>query len=332
MIGLKILGAGKYLPERVVDNEAFTKIVDTSDEWITKRTGIKKRHLSDGEYTWMMGLKAAKDALAQAKVDPLEVDMIIVTTVSADFAYPSMSNIIQGKLGAKNAFGIDISCACAGFVYGLDMAQRYIATEEDVKTVLIVSPENVTKSVDYTDRSTCVLFGDGAGAVVVRAGGERIYSYLATDGTGAEMIYAHLDPPKNAFMDKEKAEENAKAFPKETGRNMFMNGQEVYKFATKMMPYSMQKACEKAGIEPIDLKYIIPHQANYRIIETAARNLKVPMEKVFVNVQNLGNISSACIPVCLTELIAQGKLESGDKIGLVGFGAGLIYGAVVVTI
>ncbi len=331
-MGIRLLGAGMYLPEKVVTNEDFTKIVDTSDEWITKRTGIKRRHISQGEYTWSMGLKAAKNAISNAKIDLLEIDMIIVTTISADFAYPSMSNVIQGKLGAKNAFGIDICCACAGFVYGLDMAQRYIDTDSNIKTVLVISSENVTKTVDYTDRSTCVLFGDGAGAVVVTKSENQAYSYLGADGTGAELLYSHLYPANNGFTDENVALENAKAFPNETGRYMYMDGQEVYKFAVNAMPDAMEKACEKAGIRPNDLDYIIPHQANIRIIETAVKRMNVDIDKVFVNIQETGNISSACIPVCLTQLVEQGKVKSGDKVGMVGFGAGLIYGAIVLTV
>ncbi len=331
-MGIKILGTGMYLPEKVVTNEDFTKIVDTSDEWITKRTGIKRRHISQGEYTWVMGLKAATSAIKNAKINPLEIDMIIVTTISADFAYPSMANVIQGKLGANNAFGIDICCACAGFVYGLDMAQRYINTDSDINNVLIVSSENVTKTVDYTDRSTCVLFGDGAGAVVVTRGENQAYSYLGADGTGAELLYAHLYPANNGFTDENVALENSKAFPNETGRYMYMEGQDVYKFAISAMPYAMEKACEKAGLKPKDLDCIIPHQANIRIIETAAKRMNVDMDKVFVNIQDTGNISSACIPVCLTQLLEQGKIKSGDKVGMVGFGSGLIYGAIVITV
>lgn len=331
-MGIRLLGAGMYLPEKIVTNEDFTKIVDTSDEWITKRTGIKRRHISQGEYTWSMGLKAAKNALGSANVDPMDIDMIIVTTISADFAYPSMANVIQGKLGAKNAFGIDICCACAGFVYGLDMAQRYMDTDSNINTVLVVSSENVTKTVDYTDRSTCVLFGDGAGAVVVTKSENQAYSYLGADGTGAELLYAHLYPANNGFTDKNIALENSRAFPSETGRYMYMDGQEVYKFAISAMPEAMEKACEKAGIKPKDLDYIIPHQANIRIIETAVKRMNVDINKVFVNIQETGNISSACIPVCLTQLVEQGKIKPGDRVGMVGFGAGLIYGAIILTI
>ena len=331
-MGIRLIGAGMYLPELVVDNEDFTKIVETSDEWITKRTGIKRRHISQGEYTWSMGLKAAQNAVKNAKITPLDVDMIIVTTVNSDFAYPSMSNVIQGKLGAKNAFGIDICCACAGFVYGLDMAQKYIDSDENIQTVLIISSENMTKTVDYSDRSTCVLFGDGAGAVVVKKSDQKAYSYLGADGTRAELLYAHLYPSNNVFTTKELAAKNSKIFPNETGRYMYMNGKEVYKFAISAMPMAMEKACQKAGIAPKDLDYIIPHQANIRIIETAMKKMGVDKSKVYVNIRETGNISSACIPVCLAQLFEQKKLKPGDKIGMVGFGAGLIYGAIVMTI
>lgn len=328
MNGITILGAGKYLPPKTVDNGDFEKLVDTSDEWITKRTGIKKRHVSNGEYTWVMGLKAAYEALSASCVSPNELDMIIVTTVTADFAYPSMSNVIQGELGAKNAFGIDISCACAGFVYGLDMAYRYICSGNDVNTVLIVSSENITKGVDYKDRSTCVLFGDGAGAVVVKRGENKLYSYLETKGDGSRLIYEHHGPPTNAFVD-EKSFDNLRMFPNETNGKMYMDGRETYKFAVSMMPYALQKACEKANLSPQDLDLVIPHQANIRIIETAVKNLGISMDKVYVNIQNLGNISSACIPVCLYDVINNGSLKRGNKVGLVGFGSGLILGACV---
>ena len=330
-LGIKIKGAGAYLPEKIATNEDFEKIVDTSNEWILKRTGIKQRHISQGEFTFSMGLKAAKQALKNANVTAQQLDLIIVTTVTADFYFPSMSNVIQGKLGAENAIGIDISCACAGFVYALDMAQRYIDFGDGIKTVLIVSAENMTKTVDYKDRSTCVLFGDGAGAVVVEKGENKAYSHLGVDGTQAELIYAHLFAPNNCFTEKEEALKNSKVFPNETGRFMFMDGPVVYSLAVKIMASSLKKACEKAKISPNELDLIIPHQANIRIIETAIKKLGVQKEKVYVNIEKTGNISSACIPVCLAQLLKEGKIKENQKIGLVGFGAGMIYGATVFT-
>lgn len=331
-MGIKIKGAGKYLPEKIATNEDFEKIVDTSNEWILKRTGIKTRHISQGEFTFSMGLKAAKQALKNAETTPQQLDLIIVTTVTADFYFPSMSNVIQGKLGATNAIGIDISCACAGFVYALDMAQRYIDFGDGINTVLIVSTENMTKTVNYKDRSTCVLFGDGAGAVVVEKGENKAFSHLGVDGNQAELIYAHLFPPSNYFTSKEQALKNSEVFPNETGRFMFMDGQAVYSLAVKTMVSSLKKACEKAKISPSELDLIIPHQANVRIIETAIKKLGVQKEKVYVNIEKIGNISSACIPVCLAELLEKGTIKEKQKIGLVGFGAGMIYGAMVLTV
>lgn len=331
-MGIKLVGFGAYLPDKIATNEDFEKIVDTSDEWIVKRTGIKKRHMSQGEYTFQMGFKAAKRAIKDAKISAMDVDLIIVTTVTADFYFPSMANVIQGMLGAKNAFGLDIACACAGFVYALDMAQRYIDFSDDIETVLIISSENMTKTVDYSDRSTAVLFGDGAACVVVKKGENKAYSYLGASGENSSLIYAHLYPPNNYFADKEKALENSKSFPNETGRFMFMNGPVVYRFAVEAIVNSTIKACQKANLTPTDLDLIIPHQANIRIIKTAINKLGVDEEKVCVNIEDIGNISSACIPYCLAKLSKEGKLKKGSKVLLVGFGSGMIYGAIVIRI
>lgn len=329
MIGIKMIGTGLYQPPNVATNEDFTKIVDTSDEWITKRTGIKRRFVSNGEPTWYMGVKAAERAIADAKISVDQIDMVISTSVTGDYYTPATSNIIQGKLGIPHAFSIDINCACAGFVYALDMAQRYIATGDDVKTVLIVSSENITKLVDYSDRSTCVLFGDGAGAAVVTAGPTPLHSYLMAEGDGANKIYAQSARPGNAFTDPEQAAEYAKMFPQGKEHYMHMDGNDVYKFAVRVMPLAVEKVCEKAGIAPGDLALIVPHQANYRIIATAAKHMKLSMDHFFVNIENYGNTSSACIPVCLAELRASGRIKPGDKVCIVGFGAGLVYGAAI---
>ena len=328
-MGIEIIGVGKYLPQKTVTNKDFEKIVDTSDEWITKRTGIKKRHISQGEYTFSMGEKAAREALLDSKIKPQDIGLVIFTTVTADFYFPSMANVLQARLGLEKAYGIDIACACAGFVYALDMAQRYINSDDGVDYVLIVSSENITKTVDYKDRSTCVLFGDGAGAVVVKGSKNKAYSYLGVDIKNPELIYAHLYPYDNLFADREKIEENKKLFPNETGRYMHMDGPKVYRFAVDMMAECLENVCKKAGVKPEDLDIIIPHQANIRIIEAATKKLGVLKEKVYINIQNTGNISSACIPVCLTELKREGKLKKNALVGIVGFGAGMIYGAMI---
>ena len=329
MAGIKIIGTGKYVPETVSTNEDFTKIVDTSDEWITQRTGIKTRHMSDGEPSWYMGMKAGAQAIESAGLSPDDINMVICTSVTGDPYTPATANIVQGKLNIHHAFSIDINCACAGFVYALDMARRYLSVGEDVQNILIVSPENITKLVDYTDRSTCVLFGDGAGAAVVTRSEGFYHSYLETDGSGADKIYAQSARPGNAFTNREKAESFKELFPQGKEHYMYMAGNDVYRFATTKMPEALEKACAKAGFAPADLDIIIPHQANARIITTAAKNLKLPMEKFYVNIEHYGNISSACIPICLHELREAGRLHSGDKVGLVGFGAGLIFGACV---
>ena len=331
-MGIRLVGFGAYLPEKVATNKDFEKIVDTSDEWIVKRTGIKKRHMSQGEYTFQMGFKAAKRAIKDAKISVMDVDLIIVTTVTADFYFPSMSNVIQGMLGAKNAFGLDIACACAGFVYALDMAQRYIDFSDGIETVLIISSENITKTVDYKDRSTAVLFGDGAACVVVKKGENKAYSYLGVNGEKSDLIYAHLFPPNNHFADKEKVLENSKCFPNKTGRFMFMDGPVVYRFAVEAIVKSVEKVCEKANLTPTDLDLIIPHQANIRIIKTAMNKLGVDESRVCVKIEEIGNISSVCIPYCLTKLNEEGKLKKNSKVALVGFGSGMIYGAAVITI
>lgn len=327
--GIKLIGTGRYIPETVATNEDFTKIVETSDEWIVTRSGIRERHLSNGEPTWHMGLKAAERAVEDAGIDPQQIDMVISTSVSPDYAFPALSNILIGRLGLHGAFGIDIQCACAGFVFAFDMARRYMASQEDVKTVLIVSAENITKYADYTDRSTCVLFGDAAGAAVVRASKTSAYATFRTEGEAAGSMYSHGVPAGNAFTDPEQAARYAGLFPKGNGHYMYMNGQEVYKLATRAMPEAVRRVCEKAGLTPADIDLIVPHQANLRIIQTAAKNLGLPMDKFYTNIDRYGNTSSACVPVSLSELREGGQLHSGDKVVLAGFGAGFISGAVL---
>lgn len=332
MTGIKLLGTGSYFPETVVNNEDFTKIVDTSDEWITKRTGIKERRLSKGEPTWYMGVEAGKKAIESAGIAPDDIDLVICTTITGDYYSPSTANIIQGKLGIKNAFSMDISAACAGFVFAVDMAQKYISADDDIKNVLIVSAENLTKLIDYTDRSVCVLFGDAAGAAVFAKGPNPAYSYIKTDGSGADKIYSQSLRPNNAFTTEEDRAKYYDLFPQGDKHYMYMEGNEVYKFATVKMPEAINKVCEKAKVDVSEIKTIIPHQANYRIINTAAKNMNLPLERFQLNIQQYGNTSSACIPTCLDRLFRSGELVPGDKIVTVGFGAGLVYGANVITI
>ena len=329
MDSINILGTGVYLPEFTVSNDDFAKIVDTSDEWITTRTGIKKRRVATKETTCEMGLGAAKNAMKDAGVSPLDIDLILFTSVTPDYYSPSASCVVQGLLGAENAMCIDLNCACAGFVYALDMARRYISCG-DVKTVLIVSAESLSKLTDYTDRSTCVLFGDGAASCVVTGKDGLFAPCLKADGSGAGAIVARaLAPAVTPFSEQQIKAVDFDGFTEANERYLYMDGKEVYKFATRVMPSAVKEACEKAGIEPEDLDLIIPHQANIRIIQTAAKNLGLPMDKFFVNVDAYGNTSSASVPIALHEAFEEGKIKKGDKICLVGFGAGLVAGAVV---
>lgn len=327
MIGINILGTGRYLPDRIVANEEFTAFIKTSDEWISTRTGILKRHIADGETTWRMGASAAQAALKKAGVKAEEIDLIIGTTVSADYLTPSMACIVQQAIGAENASCFDLNAACSGFVYALEIARGQIACGE-VKTVLIVSSEMLSRLTDFKDRSTCVLFGDGAGACVVRAGTGRYASCLGSQGTGYGLIFCKSHPHPSPFTKNPEQTDDIVSTDIEPG-HLWQNGREVYKFATKIMPEAVHKACAKAGVSEQELAYIIPHQANARIVQSAMKNLGLPMEKAFLTIDHTGNTSSASIPIALDELWESGRLKRGDLICVVGFGAGLTYGASV---
>lgn len=329
-MGLNIIGAGMYVPETIADNEDFSKIVDTSDEWITTRTGIKTRHINNGELTFQMGAKAAADAVKDAGIDVNEIDMVLATTVTADCLTPSLACMVAKEIGIEDAVCMDLNAACAGYVFALDVAKKYIDSGE-FKKILIVSAEIVTRMVDYTDRGTCVLFGDGAAATIVTAG-EGIYaSCLKSAPQGADKIFTKLPEPQNPFK-TQKADWGDEKMNAAPDGYMQMMGNDVYKFAIQAMPEAVELAAQKAGVSPADLDCIIPHQANIRIVQTAIKRLKLPMDKFYVNIQRYGNISSACIPLAITELKQAGKLNKGDKICVVGFGAGLTYGAAVFEI
>ena len=328
MQGIKILGTGQYLPGKKVVNEDFTKIVETSDEWIRTRTGMSERYVSDGEPTWYMGLEAAKAAIKDAGISPEDIGVIIDSSVSPDYYTPSMACVIQGKLGAVNAMTIDINCACAGCVYGIDMAKRYLQSDEDIKYALVISNENLTKITDYSDRSTCVLFGDGAAAMVIERRDNALYSsYLGADGTGAKYLFARSIPPHNAFMTGSGKVDDE--FPESNSHYLYQDGREVYKFATRTLPRAIQTAAEKIGFDINELDAIIPHQANARIIETAAKNLDISLDKFVINIHKHANTSSASIPIALHEALQDGRIKPGDKIAFVGFGAGLTFGAII---
>ena len=328
MFGIEILGMGSYVPSLRITNDDMAKIVETNDEWISTRTGIKERCLTDGEPTWKMGAEAAKEAVKNAGIDPKEIGLIIDTTITSDFYTPSMACLIQNEIGAENAAAFDLNAACSGFVYAVDSAKRYLQTDENLKYVLVVANESLSKITDYTDRSTCVLFGDGAAAAVITRSEKLFTSFVGADGTGAHYLYAKSHPVRHAFRTKD--DEISSGEYSVGSTYLVQDGKEVYKFATKALPTAAQRAADKIGLDINTIDWFVPHQANIRIIETAAKNLGVSMDKFIVNIEKHGNTSSVSIPLALSEAIAEGKVKKGDRICLVGFGAGLTMGAVII--
>lgn len=328
MAGIKILGTGSYLPPKIASNEDFTKFLDTSDEWITTRTGIKERRVSTGEPTWYMATQASLEAIKAAGINVSDIGLIIVTSVSPDYQTPSSACIVQSKLGARGCMAIDINCACSAFAYGVDMAKRYLQSDRTLKYVLVISAENLTRLIDYKDRSTCILFGDGASAVVMEYSDNMYTSHLGADGDGGKYLYAKHFPPMNAFM-PENPENYEIDIPKSDDYFLHQDGREVYKFAIKALPMAVRKAAEKINLDINDIDVFVPHQANVRIIQTAADNLGVSMDKFYLVIEKFGNTSSASIPLAFDEAVRTGRIKRGDKVCFVGFGAGLTYGAVI---
>ena len=328
LFGIEILGTGSYSPKLNVTNDDLAKIVETNDEWISSRTGISSRRISDGEPTWKMGAEAAKEAVKNAGIDPMDIGLIIDTTITNDFSTPSVACVVQKEIGAENAAAYDLNAACSGFVYGVDAAKRYLQTEPDMKYVLVVANEMLSRITDYNDRSTCVLFGDGAAAAVIGRSEKLFTSFIGADGGGAHFLYAKSHKVFHPFRSSQVDEIDSGEFGAGT-TFLFQDGKEVYKFATKALPMAANKAAEKIGLDINEVDWFIPHQANIRIIETAAKNIGVSMDKFIVNIKNHGNTSSASIPIALHEAITDGIIKRGDKLCLVGFGAGLTMGAVI---
>ena len=330
--GIEILGTGSFAPEFVADNDTFTKILDTSDEWIYTRTGIKQRHIATDIPNYYMGAEAAKKALEAAKFDPKDVELIIVSTCTPDFFYPAMSCLVQKSIGAVNAACFDVNSACTGFITSLDIAHGFLATGKH-KNVLIVSSEKLSQQVDYTDRASCILFGDAAGAVLLGASDKPFYSYLGAQGDEFEALYCKANYETNCpwYGDIDKFYENRFDTPQKQ-RYLVQDGKAVYKFAVNAMADAVRNAASKGGYELSDIDIVLPHQANLRIIEKATELLGIPSEKVYTNIEHMGNVSSACIPVCLDELFKAGRMKPGMKVCFVGFGAGLTYGAIVLEL
>ncbi len=320
-----ITGTGSSLPVKTLTNEDFTKIVDTSDEWITTRTGIKVRHVaSEGETTATLSAEASKKALSDADLDPEDVELIIVATITPEMVFPSTACFVQDMIGAKNAWAFDLAAACSGFVYGLSIVQQFINTGR-YKNALVIGAETLTRITDYEDKASCVLFGDGAGAVIVERsqGGPLgiMYSTSASDGSAWASLKCQaygsrypvgkpLDDPKKVLMD--------------------INGREVYQLAIRRIVEIVNDCLDHCNLGTDDIKMYIPHQMNARIIESVAKRLKLPADRVFINIDKYGNTSAASIPIALDECCREGKIKSGDIVLLVAFGGGLTWGANVV--
>ena len=314
----RIIGTGSALPALLVSSRELEKIVDTTDEWIRSRTGIESRHIAVEETTTSMAIEAAKKALQDAKASPEELDLIIVGTISPDHYFPSTACEIQSALGAVNATAFDISAACAGFLFGLGIVDAYMKAGT-VRTALVVGAETLSKMMDWNDRSTCVLFGDGAGAAVVRSDESGIMSMVqGSDGARGNALTCEDRRVNNPYKKNDTSLDYTK-----------MNGQEVYKFAVKTVPKSIEEALLKADVKADDVKYFLLHQANLRIIEAVAKRLGQSIEKFPTNLQECGNISAGSVPVLLDHVNREGMLQKGDTIVLAGFGAGLTWGATV---
>jgi 3-oxoacyl-[acyl-carrier-protein] synthase-3 len=319
-----IIGVGSYAPERVLTNKDLEGIVDTSDEWITARTGIKERRIADpATPSSALATEAARRALADAKVDASELDQIILGTVTGDRPFPSTACIVQDRLNATSAFAFDISAACSGFLYALSLAKTQIAAGA-ANTILVIGVESLSKIVDWTDRNTCVLFGDGAGAAVLRSTGQPggiLATRLHSDGALTNLLQmpggGSLHPSSHETVDQ-------------LLHYLRMSGNDVFRHAVRAMESVASEALEAAGVKSEDLDLLVPHQANFRIIDATARRMGIPMEKVMVNLDRYGNTSSASIPIALDEAIRAGRIKPGDLIAMVTFGGGFTWASAVV--
>lgn len=316
----QIIGTGSCLPDKIVTNDFLSTIVETSDEWISSRTGIRQRHISIDETTVSLSAKAARRALESAGVKPEELDLIIVATCTPDTLVPNTACLVQSELGAVNATAFDISAACSGFVFALNLVDVYMQTGM-YRTALVIGAETLSRIVDWKDRTTCVLFADGAGAAVVR-GAETgvIASTLGSDGRKGGVIYVKNRENYNPFVPEQKPMDF-----------LYMDGAEVFKFAVKKIPEVIRETLEKADLTVDDISLFLLHQANARINQSIAKKLKISIDKVPMNVDRCGNTSAASVPILLDEVNRKGLLKSGDKIVLAGFGSGLTWGVLILT-
>lgn len=324
MIG-RICGTGSYIPPKILSNDDLSDMVETNDEWIRERTGVRRRHLAEEETTSFMAAQAAKRALENADIKPEEVELILVASSTPDVIFPSVACVVQKEIGAVHAAGYDMQAACTGFVFGYQTAQAYIAAGI-YSTILVIGSECISSLVDWTDRSTCILFGDGAGAVVLKAEEGNAYPPAAhSDGSRGEALVCRNRCTKEFsefLLDKEKKE-----IPEDS--YIRMDGRAVFQFAVRSVPQVTTEVLEKAGLSVEDIDWFVLHQANSRIVEAVAKRLKADIGKFPMNLQEYGNTSSASVPILLDEMNRKGMLKRGQKVVMAGFGAGLSYGASV---
>ena len=316
-----ITGWGMSAPESVMTNDDLAKIVDTNDQWIRERTGIRQRHIAqDGQYPSTLAVEASVKALTVANLRPTDLDLIICSTSSPEYIFPATACLIQDQLGATKAGAFDLLAACSGFIYALNMGAQAIRSGS-IKSALIIGSETLSRFVNWKDRSTCILFGDGAGAFVLQASdqpGGVLSAVMHSDGSGGDLLT--LEGGGSRYPASESTVHDGQHYIK-------MDGNEVFRFATRVMASATLEALDAAGLKLEDVQWIIPHQANIRIIQAAARGLKLPMERFVVNLENYGNTSTASIPIAMVEAIEKGQIKPGDKLVMVGFGAGLTWGA-----
>ncbi len=340
----RIIGTGRAVPSLVVHNRDFEKFLETTDEWISERTGMKERHIAVSETALSLGVEAARKAIAASEILPEEIDIILCSTATPDTVYPNMACQIQKQLGNTSAMCCDINAACTGFIYASAMAQAFISSGMAAK-VLVVASELTSKNLDYTDRSSCVLFGDGAAAAIFSASETAgiIESVLHSDGRKSDSIVMKGRPVANYWTKKAVSEEKT-AEGEADGKDcigcdedkgncqkdfLAMDGKSVYAFATRTVPESVSKLLDKSGLSVESIDWFVFHQANGRMLEVIAKKLGIPMEKVPINVGSYGNTSSASIPILIDEMARDGRLKAGDKIVMSGFGAGLTWGALL---
>jgi 3-oxoacyl-[acyl-carrier-protein] synthase-3 len=318
-----ITGWGMAVPQRILTNQELAQMVDTSDEWIRERTGIIERHIAEpGQSSATLAAEAGLNALRIANLNPAELDLIIVATSSPEHIFPATACLVQDQIGATKAGAFDLLAACTGFIFGLNMASQAIRSGS-ISSALVIGAETLSRLVDWQDRNTCILFGDGAGAFVLQASpepGGLLSAVMRSDGSGADLLSL---PAGGSRMP-------ASPETVRTGQHFIhMNGREVFRFATRVMTQATKEAVAAANLKIEDIHLVVPHQANSRIIEAAMRGLDIPRERCMINVERFGNTSTASIPIATCEAIQQGRLQVGDKLVFVGFGAGLTWGAAV---